>query len=208
MAKGDKYAGRVIDGVMVCGCSPAPVACCLFPWPDPDGTPLYPDTDLPSSLNVSIDNGASWINLTQTSPYYFEDGTGQYAIDGVTLEAWRFTFFDGVNTSEGRSDCLIGSYLDFGVVPAVMLVEDELLDNYSATYGAYDPITLTRQNTCEWTGTGVGTEGQEYTIRMYYDSTIYKWRIVIEIEATTFDPIKVDPQNVPTGDYDGLVTVS
>lgn len=194
-------------------CCPA-AECCLYPWPDPDGDfggPFYPDTDLPATLDVTLGGtyGGETATLTRTGYVY----SGTSTPSGFTVEIRPGLLVDGedyfwhgsVDGDGATFACLIGAW----ATAEIALVEDVFTDTYTATYGGYDPITITRQNLCEWTGNGVGTEGQLYTVRVYYEPSDYKWHVEVVIDGSTnFDWVKDDPQDSPEGDFEGNLVVT
>ena len=146
--------GKVVlkSGKVSCSCCDA--ACCLYPWPDPDGTPLYPDTDLPDSVVV---NGDTYTR----SGYRFEFDSDHY-IDATELGIPFWGLF--INGDATANTCLIGLYEE-GVFTAT--VEDE----FANTYTVNGTDTITRDpatNLCLWSGS-------TWTLR--YNSTTYQFEL-------------------------------
>lgn len=182
--------------------------CCLYPaqaLEDGDLTAL----DLPAQLSIPV---LGITNLALSGSTYT---SGWWTLERPYPDLWRL-WNDDLGGCSYVSGCLVGTYTPDEyhtadpACPTNPAVEDQFEAEYTGTYGVFDPITLTRISTCEWTGSGTGTEDQPYTVRLYY-GTDYKWHIAVTISATDYDCIKGDYQSSPDadgGDYEGNFTVS
>lgn len=156
-----------------------------------DGAYTY--EDLPDAIDVAgvvftkIDPPESVAGFTR----YYVNANDEYLgiLDGEEESLWSY--------EGGGGACLINGTFS----------QDQFADSYTGTYGIYDPITLTRVSLCEWTGEGVGTEDQPYTVSLIYE-TDYKWHVKVEIDSVNYDWIKDDPQSSPEGNFEGNFTVS
>lgn len=188
----------LVDGVPQCGCGePVPPGdCCMYPWPDPSGAPLYPDTDLPISVVVSYDSGPTE-TLSLTSGLY-EYISASYILDAYGPSSWQLYY---LNELVASFLCLIGhiSFTQFTVT-------DEFLDNYSVefkdAFEVLQTISVTRDvdNICFWFGSdasysitlGAPSSGSalEFGLSIYNVTT----------EETT-NTTKIAPQSSPVGSY-------
>lgn len=198
-----------------CCCIP-PMLCCLYP-----GTPfvdmLYPSTDLPTTIVITIDSGGPYtLTRSLSSPYYSGAGGG---FDITVVEGWRVYLNAGTPEEQYFDfDCLISNTFvpGGGSTSTINSTEDEFP---SALTGSFDlpfygnigfEVERFDGNNCEWRY--IDDTRQIY---IYYDSVDFKWHYeVILNEADfpdaggTYTGIKDDPQDSPAGSYsdDGNVT--
>jgi len=202
--------------------------CCLYPSSGIAAGDYFL-ADLPAAISY-VDSGTpySWgkLGAIQTEEVFaYNVGTGLWESIGDVSFCYDYSggYFIGYkadgsswimvvyNAGDDRYEILfsIGPCLitgDGNLTPGDDTVEDQFEPDYTGTYGVFDPITLTRTSLCEWTGSGVGTEDQPYTVRLYYGSDC-KWHVAVEVGAT-YDWIKDDPQSSPEGDFEGNFTVA
>jgi hypothetical protein len=185
------------DGKVSCSCC-APAICCLYPA-QAFYEGLYLAADLPDAIELTCEAGTYVLSKSGST---FTDGTivvDNYFSPVYGYAIWRIQHpippFLGCASEIGQ--CLINGTFS----------QDQFADSYTGTYGIYDPITLTRVSLCEWTGEGVGTEDQPYTVSLIYE-TDYKWHVKVEIDSVNYDWIKDDPQSSPEGNFEGNFTVS
>lgn len=198
---GVKYSGSISDGKIGCCCS-----CCLYPWPDPTGSPKYPDTDLPAKIatTVTLDKGINPAVTTTPPSYVIAAGNYVYQEESVpgagvgdTIWAdasgvWKWASFDTTVSPwtliTGPSDgpCLIGT--------------EGATDFFNPTYTVTDGTTtdtVTNPNpfsTCTWTGA-------HFTLS--YNATTFKW-----VVSGPTSGAKNPPQSSPVGSYTNGITVS
>jgi hypothetical protein len=179
------------SGVDPCCC---PAACCLYPWPDPDGIaggPFYPDTDLPDAIDV-LDNGTPRTLSRVPGMYRYEGLTATFIEADAALGAWTAGSFDVV---EAGSPCLIGTWL--ASPPDTFQVMDQFSDTYTVTddTSSFPDFVVTRDpdNPCRWTGTSEGLG----VVVDYNITTPYKWTITFAGGPLVHD----DPQTGPDGHY-------
>lgn len=161
--EGDLIMAMVVDGAPFFPCGPcAATACCLYPWPDPDGTiggPYYPDTDLPDSITVTITGGVTpgvytftrvltEYRYTCADPAMAGSEIRAGANDGVDPAAWVAAIgFYGTTPMP----CLISDY------SAGVVVTDMFMTAYTLTInGESHVVTRTSPSSCDWFGTGSG----------------------------------------------------
>lgn len=177
-------------GEVNCECNP--VACCLYPWPNPDDeSPLYPATDLPESITVSF--GGSDYTFTRSGYVY----TGSIGDDAYIVSAqdpgssiWVLQRTETID-NVASSGCLIGT--DW--IPETYSVSDTFSNSYIATYDGND-IEITRQSLCVWSGS---IEGVNIILR--YDDSSYVWRLLRQADGGEVSDINQDGQSTPIGDY-------
>lgn len=164
---------------------PSPSTCCLYPWPDPLGSPLYPPEDLPDQITV---NGETWNRDPLMAGGYGYQGVSG-GIDALSTGlGWRFLDEDGNEiafTEQSPTECFIGFYIitaDGGILMQVA-------DLFSDTYTVNGIDTVTRTNLCTWTGPKSG--GGTWTLQ--YDSSSYVWKLN--------GVAKTAPQSSPAGTF-------
>jgi hypothetical protein len=210
MATVKMSGGKVVtkEGKVSCTCC-AP-DCCLYRWPDPDGTdggPYYPETDLPDTVIFSGET------LSHDAGDYQFTGSTYYIVAGTTQWEVRLVSDDSLVQEQ---DCLIENG-----------VEDEFSDTYSVDVSVdifppgEDPVlveftmTITRQSLCRWTWTYSDGYGN-YTVNVFHDDFLtspnYPWKFEI---FKPYDGVdsgeKNAPQSSPVGAYTGSqggITVS
>ena len=189
--------GKVVlkSGKVSCSCCEE--LCCLYPFPEPSGTPLYPDTDLPDAiLWVGLDGPGMPGTVTLTRAAYVFDGSYIDSITAVEIKlritpyidvtgaqaAWNFE----VDPDNGGG-YVVTIFADCLIFPTY---SEDLFPN-TLTVNGTDAITRDPAlNLCLWTG-------GSWTLR--YNSTTYKFQLN-GVE-------KDDPQNTPIGTY-GVDVVS
>lgn len=184
--------------------------CCLYPWPgDPGaGTPLYPATDLPDTLNLvsdgsgSIPAGTYVFTKDPTAPSYTT------TISGTTA----FLFGQGGPPASPWPSSLWSVSSDFGVFvnercsvvqpPGSYSPDLSITDNFTPTYtvNGVDTVTRVAASSCKWTGpkTGGGMWRLEYG-----QATPFTWHL----HSASSDDDKTAPQSSPAGTY-GTNTVA
>lgn len=189
-----------------CCCEPA--ACCLYPWPDPEGTPLYPSSDLPDE----IDFGGTI--LTKSGGYsYGGDGNPNIKVDAIG--SWKYDYF---GDEYGFMPCLTGV-----LTPSEIVIEDTFPDELTFSETGTGSCTLNRVSTCCWEGTLEYTnefsEPVSVAITLCYTATDPGgdilpsgwpgkpcWLLTYGNGGSSY--VKDDPQSSPDGNYDTMtVTV-
>lgn len=198
--------------------------CCLYPWPDPLGTPLYPDTDLPDTVvwhDAAIDPPED-ITLTRSGYEYSGTGsTGDYSITALSGDAFwsaQGPPIDGEDRVSILSGCLIGDTFE----SELMQVSDEFLATYNVHIepvigGPWEDLspvdtTISRVSNCCWEWddpAAVADYGPLSAWSFCYGgntdiASLYKWSLGPSTD-------KNNPQNSPEGDYtsaDFTVTVA
>lgn len=174
--------GKVIlkGGKASCSCCDA--ACCLYPWPDSSGAPLYPATDLPNNVRI-VGPGVDF-TAANNGDYSFgvisSPSPGEAGVYAGGFE-WIIIGFGEAYLSQ----CLIGSSQETDLI----YIEDQFPDSL-AVNGTDAIIRDPETNLCTWSGS-------PWTLR--YNSTTYKFQL------NGVD--KDDPQDSPVGTY-GANTVS
>lgn len=111
----------------------------MYPWPDPDGTPLYYPVDLPATVTFDGDT------LSHDSGLYQLTGTTYYIVAGTTQWEVRLVSDDSLVQAQ---DCLISGG-----------VEDEFSECYlleiDPVFGG-ETATVQRVSLCRWEGTSDG----------------------------------------------------
>jgi hypothetical protein len=199
--------------------------CCLYPWPDPDGIPLYPPEDLPETLRVASDGPVSF-TLTKTSGYRYEgvrpgndfdDPQPVYIKRSDDGHWWYGEIVEGEDDPYiWRSNCLIGSGWS-GIV-----IEDQFPDTLTfGDPGIPETCELLRVSLCRWEGLweypySDGSGLRRIAVDLRYDPTYYDpgwhpkpmWRIdllAVDMDATV---LKDDPQSGPEGNYEYYIVSS
>lgn len=200
----------------ICGCAP-PADCCLYPWPDPDGTPLYPATDLPDTVTnvgfgtftrsgydfIAPDEGGLHYEIRATSP-------------SVTQTSWVLWLVPDVGdeTNEGENACLIGEWV-FGQI------EDEFPETLFMDFENYEfsgTMELSRVSLCRWEGSTTLSDPEttvtgfvEYRHPFIEPPFTYHWQARVESpEYGIINSPKTPPQNTPVGTYEegiGLMNI-
>lgn len=220
-----KLAGVPVGSEVDPCCCDLPEDCCLYPWPDPDGTPLYPATDLPDTVVGSFFGGGEYTSSRSGYEYYFSgtDWSGSHPdyvwtpikYDGISADIWGLYYIDPIDGSKhyasNGSLCGIVTIVSEGNPDGY--IHDEFAGTYLVTDEFANEVTVTRQSLCEWTGIFHADIG-DVTWRLFYDDGAvpsafnYKWRIDLGGSTATKD----DPQSSPVGEYKILgsliVTVS
>ncbi len=174
------------SGGVLCGCAES--TCCLYPWPDPDGTeggPFYPPEDLPDAIDI-VDNLGVFIEVATHN-------AGTYTYTGTT-----YNIRAGANQWEVQFPSPFGPWNGYG---GCLIRDDVAKDQFSNAYTVTDEtftipdFTITRQSQCLWTG--ISTDG---AVRVEYNNVLgfpYKWVISFVGGPLPHD----DPQTGPSGHY-------
>lgn len=156
---------------------PRPTAeCCLYPWPDPDGTPLYPATDLPDTLTLTlcgVEYTLNKVSPLSAFPYSYDvdppisvGGDGGDGVVSAQLvgSRWELVYVSGACSYRGPEStgpsCLVGSYSNDGSAEGAgccvgeVTVEDNFADTYIIHSGEGDLVS-TRVGLCRWEAFGV-----------------------------------------------------
>lgn len=183
----------MVSGSPRCGCGVS-VACCPYPWPDPEGNqggPFYPPEDLPDSITIL------GVTLNHVVGEYLFLSVDELTNAFAGGEDW---ISSGAFPLQG-TPCLIGD--DPGVFPTP--IEDEFLDNYTVDYdegGGPQSVVITRETLCTWTNS-VENWGLEYVGNMYntypHPSIPSKPGYLLSHGSAVY--YKEDPQSAPTGTY-------
>lgn len=226
---------RTSGGLLARECCCTEPECCLYPWPDPDGTPLYPASDLPDELVFYYSSGTftpNPVTLVRSGYQFFGDvSEGEFS--------WQFVLT--WNTSLYGSAWVVREYFEgeYGALyygPSECLQQTwggstELEDTFPDTlhFHQSDIVTadceLNRVSQCCWEGTleyvNEEMEEVEVPISICYvaeepsgDSVNPSgwpgkpcW--ILNYNGTLYS--KEDPQSSPEGDYsydrDGTMTV-
>lgn len=193
-----------------------PSACCLYPWPDPDGIaggPYYPTTDLPATIVVTIDGTPFTLTLNSGTYTYGDPSFETSETPFVTAESllgennWYLAYapVSGDEVSYYGSSCLINPLWEFRAGgPFTISSEDEFLDTYTITFtpsggGTPFDVEVTREtepipDICTWVGFV-----DLALVYLYYDSAAYKWKIQFPEGGACY--VKDDPQSSPVGTY-------
>jgi hypothetical protein len=193
-----------------------PADCCLYPWPDPDGTPLYPDTDLPDTVVVFF--GGDSAVFTRSG--YSYTGTLDYGTPtNFILDPSLPSPFDGnwwlieegqtVPQQETNVSCLIAENVS-------AQYEDEFADTYTVQHDSIPTYngTVTRESLCVWKSSQWDAAEADCAVvvalgkpvyKIFYNSGSYQW----EMELIEPDPptcifstvVKDPPQSSPAGTY-------
>lgn len=185
------------------------LSCCIYPYPhDGGGGDIYPSTDMPPSLNMTI--CGEDVTLTYSGGFQFDGTLGDGSVVFLNASTNPVTWTLNIGTTLGslcqwftqvppQPDCLIGNYLVSFPNPgdccgdATIVVSDNFTDTYTA-----DGDTITRVSTCLWTGTKT-TGGGEWALE-YGLTTSYTWHLSSTGSSPTSDD-KTAPQDGPTGTY-------
>lgn len=183
--------GKVLlkGGKVSCSCC-SPSVCCLYPAPKPNSGPLYPSSDLPSSIKV---NGQTFTR----DEFSYTGPDGQVIIcDSEDTDNW-LAFLTDVTTENG---CLIGEW------PDDVVIEDEFSYGYllEGLYdvsgsGDFEPMDteIVRNDPpehCTW----LQFSPDVFYVR--YNSETFKWEFFSEDYPEEILQ-KDDPQDSPVGSY-------
>lgn len=143
-------------GGVLCGCVNT---CCMYPWPDPPGTPLYPATDLLDFVDFSGET------LAHDAGQYKFTGATYYIIAGTAKWEVRLVADDSLLQSQ-----------DF-------LVCNGVTDQFANTYIVHDEtdtdpdFTITRIGSCEYSGVLAGSISVFFTYGGIGTSFPFKWQM-------------------------------
>lgn len=196
--------GAVLAGSGEDPCCCEPQECCLYPGQAfVDG--LYPPTDLPATLLITIDGGGPY-TLTQspTPPYYSGSGGGF----NITIqEGWR-VYLDAGTPDEQYFDfdCLVSTTFvpGEGATAVINSTEDEFPDTIHIYWDTGDEIfeaDVNRDTNCRWEGTD--GDGNFYEI-IYQGSPDFQWvfQFTPAGGGAGHSAIKSGNQDTPLGAYD------
>lgn len=196
-------------GSVFCCC----ITCCLWPWPDPDGTPKYPATDLPDTVTIDVCGTPFTLTRSGYNFSYLDAVSGiNYEINAtIGITNWVLSIqLPAVGTpcqyAPGVSDptpyCLVNIFVAFALpsgscCASDIAVTDNLLHSYHVDLGGGNAGDVARDvpSGCTFSG---GTSGGDNLI-LRYDSTTYDWRITVNGGS---DHVNIGAQNDPTGTYD------
>lgn len=202
--------------------------CCLYPG-QAFVDMLYPSTDLPATLVVTIDGNPYTLAWSATTPYYSGTGGG---FDITIEEGWRLYLDKGTPDEQFFDfDCLISTTFvpGEGATATINSTEDEFPTSLSVDIAELSIVGMLIDrltpdtDPCTWYGCQfyehVDDEDHFLVVTVRYNSTTYKWEAIVEIwngadcgalsgVISTATQEKSDPQDTPVGSYLGTYTVT